>query len=1109
MKNRLLLISLFIGIVQSLFAQQFQLNHLGFYTNAQKIAIVTASNNSTFKLIESSTAKIVYTGSLSTPATWSSSGETVSVIDFSSYKSTGNYYLQVGESKSACFDIKSKDVFADVSKWSIKAFYLWRASTAIDAKYAQFGKWNFARAAGHKDNVVSVHSSASTTNRPTGTKLSAPKGWYDAGDYNLYTVNASQAVFSLLQLYENYPSIYDTLNLNIPESSNALPDILDEVKWEIDWLKNMIDTLDGSVYHKLTSLYFCGMVVPSKDDLPRYMVGHSTTAALDFAAMMAKSSRIFKKYNFTYPGYSDTLLYLAKKAYNWAVLNPSVTFVNPSDVSTGSYKDANPSDEFFWARVELYIATGDISYFNAINIGGLGFVTPTWYSVQMLGLLSLYQSIDTLNIPLASKTNYITIFNSVANSLVQLSNSSPYRTPINNFQWGSNGYTAAQGQVVLTAYKKTRDSSYLRAGLNVLDYLLGRNPTGYAFTSGFGNRSPLKLHDRRSDADGILAPIPGYIVGGPSAEHQNDCGTSSYPSTYPAKSYTDLSCSYSTNEIAVNWQGPFAYLVGAIDAELNNFNILPLKAQTDSLGKLIMIQFPVSIKEDVIDNSEFILKNNEFPISIDSIKVDMLNNSILNIYIKTSEINKDSTNILIEYKGNSIKALEPKTIDSSFIIPVFNNIIGSKAYILDAKTNKLGDTIFITLNKKLAYLSNAVSSVSFVTNGLNILKTISISKDDSTVIIATITKIYNNQNIAFSYNGNDITATDSSKLQTVENVKIKNNAQAEPPKPIGITASDNGLLATIIFDKAIIGNGSKLDIAAIIYNKIKGTSQPAIVSSNTLNTYTVTVTIKPRLIQGDSLILSYKSGSLFSYDGDSVLSFNNVSVSPVFPSAQDTFIIKKDSISKIESEDFAYIYGFITEQCSDTLATLDLTKASSSYWADYFVDVKDSGNYTLTARVAASSASKFVITNYSLGNNTIATVNIPSTSSLQKWISVKTNILLNKGIQTIRLYSLGANYAVNWLSFEFGKYSTSIPFVEESEYSIYPNPSNDGTFQLTLPANCPKSTLKVIDFNGRIVYDDIIEPNTTSKSLSIKQRGAYIIQITNKDKINSLKCIVE
>ena len=1108
MKNRLWLISLFVGIVQSLSAQQFQLNHLGFYTNAQKVAIVTASNNSTFKLIESSTAKVVYSGLLSTPTTWNSSGETVSVIDFSSFKSSGNYYLQVGESKSVCFDIKSKDVFSDVSKWSIKAFYLWRASTAIEAKYAQFGKWNFARAAGHKDNIVSVHSSASTTNRPTGTKLSAPKGWYDAGDYNLYTVNASQAVFSLLQLYENYPSIYDTLNLNIPESSNALPDILDEVKWETDWLKNMIDTLDGSVYHKLTSLYFCGMITPTNDDLPRYMVGHSTTAALDFAAMMAKSSRIFKKYNSILPGYSDTLLYLAKKAYNWAVLNPAVTFTNPSDVSTGSYKDTNPSDEFFWARVELYIATGDITYFNAINIGGISFITPTWYSVQMLGLLSLYQSLDTLNIPSASKANYSNILNSVTTSLVSISNSSPYRTPINNFQWGSNGYTAAQGQVLLTAYKKTRDSSYLRAGLNVLDYLLGRNPTGYAFASGFGNKSPLKLHDRRSEGDGILAPLPGYLVGGPSAEHQNDCGVSLYPSTYPAKSYTDLTCSYSTNEIAINWQGPFAYLVGAIDAELNNFHVSPITAKTDTLGKIISIQFPVSLKESVIEKSEFTLRSNTFPITIDSIKIDTLNHKQLNLYVKEKAITKDSIDIKIYYKGYSIKASDTKAIDTTFSIPVFNNTLGSKAYILDAKTNSLGDTIFITINKKLAYSKNAISNMSIYINGKNCITSISISKTDSTVLIASINKVYNNQSISLSYSGDEITATDSSKLQKIENYQIRNYGQAEPPKPIELSASENGLNATITFDKAIVDNGSKLDLSAKIYNKITKTTQPAIISNYTTNNYSVTITVKPRLILGDSIILSYKSSSLYSYNGDSVLSFYNLSTSPIFTSSQKTYTIKKDSISKIESEDFAYKYGFITEQCSDSLGTLNIAKASSTYWTDYFVDVKDSGSYIFTARVASSNASKFVISEYSFENNSIATINIPSTADLQKWTSVKTNIVLNKGIQTLRLYSLGANYNVNWFSFEYGKY-TSLSTIEESEYSIYPNPSNDGTFQLSLPSNCPKSTVKVIDFNGRIVFDEIIEPNTRSKSLLIKQRGTYLIQIINKDKINSLKCIVE
>jgi endoglucanase len=566
MSKRIIASLLLLAFNLTILAQQIRLNQIGFYANAQKIAIVTESPNKSFSIINTINGLVEYSDSLTIPKNWTSSGENVSVADFSAFNKTGSFYIKVGDSQSYTFPISQNDLYRNLTVWSIKGFYLWRASIKIDSTYAQFGNTNFARKAGHLDNNVLIHESAASKNRPAGTIVSDPKGWYDAGDYNLYTVNASQAVFSLLQLYENYSSIFDTLPLHIPESNNHLPDVLDEVKWETDWLLGMLNPDDSSVYSKLTSLHFCGMISPDGDKLPRYMISHSTPATLDFVAMMAKASRVFHKFDVVY---ADSMLVMAKKAYAWALRNPCVYYKNPAGVTTGGYGDNDASDEFMWARTELYITTGDSSYFKAADIEKLTYGIPFWRTVQTLGLLSLYQSLDTLALSATNKKFIETTVNSIANNLVTNTNTSAYRTAIDFFAWGSNGYTAAQGQILLTAYKHTKDRSYLNAGISILDYLLGRNATGYCFISGFGLKSPLNLHDRRSEGDRINAPLPGYLVGGPNTNAQRDCGSLNYPSKFPAKSYLDLNCSFSTNEIAINWQGPFAFLAGAIYAELN------------------------------------------------------------------------------------------------------------------------------------------------------------------------------------------------------------------------------------------------------------------------------------------------------------------------------------------------------------------------------------------------------------------------------------------------------------------------------------------------------------------------------------------------------------
>ena len=111
---------------------------------------------------------------------------------------------------------------------------------------------------------------------------------------------------------------------------------------------------------------------------------------------------------------------------------------------------------------------------------------------------------------------------------------------------------------LLTAFELTRDSSYLRAALSNLDYLLGRNATTFCFVTGFGSGSPLHIHHRVSQSDGVIPPVPGLIAGGPNPGQQD--GVTTYPSKLPGLSYTDNYQAYACNEIAINWNAPFLFL---------------------------------------------------------------------------------------------------------------------------------------------------------------------------------------------------------------------------------------------------------------------------------------------------------------------------------------------------------------------------------------------------------------------------------------------------------------------------------------------------------------------------------------------------------------------
>ena len=116
---------------------------------------------------------------------------------------------------------------------------------------------------------------------------------------------------------------------------------------------------------------------------------------------------------------------------------------------------------------------------------------------------------------------------------------------------------------MINAYFLTKDKKYIDYALTNLDYLLGRNATGYSFLSGAGSKSIMHPHHRPSVADGVTDPVPGLLSGGPNPGKQDGC---KYEFSEPETTFTDLDCSFASNEIAINWNAPFVYLANAIEA---------------------------------------------------------------------------------------------------------------------------------------------------------------------------------------------------------------------------------------------------------------------------------------------------------------------------------------------------------------------------------------------------------------------------------------------------------------------------------------------------------------------------------------------------------------
>ncbi|MCU4174406.1 glycoside hydrolase family 9 protein [Carboxylicivirga sp. N1Y90] len=537
-------------------------SQIGFHPEGQKRVFFSEDFGSkSFKVLNEN-GKAVYEGITSQAKEWPHSGTKVCIADFSHLKDEGSFELLIEGSKQHEAILITNIVYKDLNKALSKSFYHARVSVEILEEFAG----EYARPAGHPDDKVIIHPTAATKERSEGSTISSPGGWYDAGDYNKYIVNSSITTYTMLHAVQMYPKTAKKMHLNIPESGNSTPDLLDETLINLKWMLSMQDPNDGGVYHKLTSKKFCGIKMPHKDLSDRYVVMKTTAATLDFAATMAKAVRVLKAHQKDYPGLAEECEKAALYAWEWAMANPDVLYKQAEDIKTGQYQDTKIADEWFWAASELYLLSSNEKFLDKMDYKSTHFGVPQWGRVNSLGLYSILSSKK-------SKADNKTASKKLlaqADKLVNEYENSAYGISITKFPWGSNSEVANQGILLLQAYHLTEKAIYLKAADACAAYILGANPLGYCFITGFGTKSPMHIHERRSESDGIDAPVPGLLAGGPTKQARKDCGEKKYPSEFPAMSYLDEECSYSTNEIAINWNAAAIYLFLGLDSIYND-----------------------------------------------------------------------------------------------------------------------------------------------------------------------------------------------------------------------------------------------------------------------------------------------------------------------------------------------------------------------------------------------------------------------------------------------------------------------------------------------------------------------------------------------------------
>lgn len=557
-----------------------RVNQVGYAPDAQKLAVVVGGTATTFDVVDTATGEPVGAAdrTLGDASTFALSGEEVRVADFSDVTATGTYRIEVdGLAPSYAFEIRS-DVYRGPALTRLKAFYYWRASAGIDEEHG--GAWH--RSAGHPNLDLPFHPTAASVKATAATTWDAPRGWYDAGDYGEYVVNAGITVGTMLALHELFPGEIGDDATNIPESGNAVSDLLDEVRWELDWLLAMQDD-DGGVFFKIAGTTWPGWVLPSADPYgkppSRVVIGKSTTSALDFAAVMAMAARLYASAD---AGYAAGCLQAARDAYAWALAHPAVgapPFMNGS----GPYGDGDYADEFTWAAAELHVTTGEESFLANLDLdAALDTVSlqgyAGWQSVKNLAYYSLAVRGSLGGEATAALRAAI---REAADAHVATIAGNAYGFPLDHFSWGSASQVANVGVLLLYAASFAPDqASYARyrdAAIQTADYVLGKNSTGYSFVTGVGDKTPMHPHHRQSQADGVRAPVPGLLTGGPNSGLQ-DRGNGNPPVTYssrcseahPAFCFADLFESYSSNEPALNQNAAAFFLFAGLDALLDD-----------------------------------------------------------------------------------------------------------------------------------------------------------------------------------------------------------------------------------------------------------------------------------------------------------------------------------------------------------------------------------------------------------------------------------------------------------------------------------------------------------------------------------------------------------
>ena len=574
-----------------------RLNAFGFLPDGPKRAIVPNPSPTplAWQLLDQSRARSAE-GQTEVIGDDVASGQHLHLVDFSEVAQVGVYQLRVGEARSRQFRIMP-GIYTPLANSALAYFYHNRASIPIEARYAGGAAW--ARPAGHMPDRATCFSGADEDGNVwpgCAYTLDVSRGWYDAGDHGKYVVNGGISVWTLLNFHERQrhlarPASFSDGRASIPEAGNGVDDLLDEVRWELEFLLAMqvpdgtrarvpvgirrggpglrLTEIDasGMAHHKMGDRRWTQLPMPPhRDPEPRMLYPPSTGATLNLAANAAQCARIWRTID---AAFAARCLAAAERAWRAARRNPEV-FAVGNFTGSGGYGDSDVSDEFFWAAAELFATTGHADYAAALR-GSRHFTAPVneagWARTATLGTITLALVPNRLAAPEIAgiRARLVNAADRFLASRDQVGYRFPYPPP---YPWGSTSVLLNRSIILALANDFTGDARYRDGVIDGLDYLLGRNPLDRSFVSGYGARPMRHPHHRfwaHSLDPSLPPPPPGALSGGPNnTAFADEVARPMRGRCAPQLCWADDTRAFALNEVAVNWNAPLVWVAAWI-----------------------------------------------------------------------------------------------------------------------------------------------------------------------------------------------------------------------------------------------------------------------------------------------------------------------------------------------------------------------------------------------------------------------------------------------------------------------------------------------------------------------------------------------------------------